>query len=184
MKGSGPRTGARVLCPGTARPVTFRWGFLGRRRLWSIPRKTHEAGAHAAGTQLGGVRMLGEQSPGGGGGAAGGGGDRPGRAPHPPRASQPSAKVRVPTPAARARRKVRVLRPPRLPAQVRARRARKGQPWKRATHAELCARWRDPRRARTDAQPGSPASKQPPPPGPDRWRSASQQQGAQHYQPA
>lgn len=56
--------------PGASAAGQFRWGFRSRCRVfWSIPRgkkKPHETRAHAAGTELGGVRMLESQSRGAG----------------------------------------------------------------------------------------------------------------------
>lgn len=49
---------ARVLRRVRARPANSNGISLVVAEFWSIPRKTHEAGAHAAGTELGGVRIL------------------------------------------------------------------------------------------------------------------------------
>lgn len=71
---------ARVLCPVRARQANSNGISLVAAEFWSIPRKTHEARAHAAGTELGGVRMLWERCLGRRGrGSPGGGGELPGR---------------------------------------------------------------------------------------------------------
>ena len=57
-RGLESRPAARVLCPVLARPANSDGISLVFAEFPSIPRKTHEAGAHAAGTELGGVRML------------------------------------------------------------------------------------------------------------------------------
>lgn len=101
VRGSDPSRGLHAPSHSAGLPRA-RWTFA------PFQGETHEAGAHAAGSELGGVRMP-KANPGGGGGAAGGWGW--GSA-HPPAPSALWTKLRAPQLTARARARSKAPRSP------------------------------------------------------------------------
>ena len=179
-RGLQSRPAARVLCPAPARPANSDGISLVFAEFPSIPRKTHEAGAHAAGTELGGVRMLWEwcRARRGRGGPGARGSWAPGEEnlAHPRPLRTPPGKVSVPTAVSRRTRRKAPL--PASPAaawlRVSAARVRRGPLGKtRVPRAALHRGGGGPARGQDRGE--SSAS-----PGPEVWGQASSPQASGH----